>query len=223
MEEIIWTIATTARLLVPLTILRWPLFGILASIALDSNDYYVLPLEEKDDYTAYQAWDKLLDLYYLAFAAFMAYKINDKYIRRVAMTLFAWRLIGVAVLEITQDRSLLLLFPNVFENFVLFYLIYKLIEPKVSLPRSKMITAVLVIGLAIPKQLQEQYLHVAETHPTEILGGLMLLSTAMYASYVVIPFALFAWLTRGFVSLRHDAVDKYVVVQAALRQKAKPK
>ncbi len=222
MEAIIWPLITVLRLLLPLTILRWPLAGILACIALDTQDYYLLPLREEGDYTAYQAWDKLLDLYYMAFAAYVASGWKDKYIRTVALGLFAWRMIGVGVLELTQNRSLLLLFPNVFENFVLFYLIYKLIEPNVPMPRSKMITAMLVIGLAIPKQLQEQYLHVAETHPTEILGGLMLLSTAMYSSYVIIPTILLAWLTKGFVSLRQQAIVTHTLVQSALRQNAKP-
>lgn len=218
MEDLIWIVATIARLLVPLTILRWPLFGILASIALDSNDYYVLPLETKEDYTMYQAWDKLLDLYYLAFAAFFAYKINDKYIRRVAMGLFAWRLVGVALLEVTQDRTLLLLFPNVFENFVIFYLIYKLLEPNVAMPRSKLATAMVVIGLAIPKQLQEQYLHVTETYPTEVLGGFMQLSTAMYAAYVIVPLLLLAWLTRGFKTSRMKVLDRFITIRAFIRQ-----
>ncbi len=218
MDDFIWIIATVARLLVPLTILRWPLFGILASIALDSNDYYVLPLEEKGDYTSYQAWDKLLDLYYLSFAALFAYKINDKYIRRVAMGLFAWRLVGVAALEITQDRQLLLLFPNVFENFVIFYLLYKLLEPDVAMPRSKLVTAMVVIGLAIPKQLQEQYLHVAETYPTEVLGGLMQLSTAMYAAYIILPILLLAWLTKGFKTFRMKSKDRFLTIHAFVRQ-----
>ncbi|MEO5690633.1 MAG: hypothetical protein ABIQ64_00420 [Candidatus Saccharimonadales bacterium] len=222
MEDFIWISLTVLRLVVPLTILRWPLIGILASIIVDSNDYYLLPLKEEGDYTQYQAWDKLLDLYYLAFAAFFAYKINDKYIRRVAMCLFAWRLIGVVILEFTQNRQLLLVFPNVFENFVIFYLVYKLLEPDIAMPRSKLVTAIVVIGLAVPKQLQEQYLHVAETYPTEVLGGLMQLSTAMYAAYVIIPVLLLAYLTRGFVSLRRESIHKYSLVYAAIQQKIKP-
>ncbi len=176
------------------------------------------PLEEKGDYTAYQAWDKLLDLYYLAFAAFIAYKINDKYIRRVALGLFAWRMIGVGLLEITQDRQLLLLFPNVFENFVIFYLVYKLLVPDLAMPRSKLVTAIVVVGLAIPKQLQEQYLHVAETYPTEVLGGLMQLSTAMYAAYIILPLMLMAWLTRGFKTVKIDSKNSLLILRSYIKR-----
>lgn len=222
MEEFTWAVITFLRLLLPLTILRWPLVGLLASIAIDSNDYYILPLREESDYTAYQAWDKLLDLYYLAFAAAYAYKINDKYIRRVALGLFAWRMVGVVLLEITQDRTLLPFFPNVFENFIIFYLIYKLLEPHVAMPRSKLVTLIVVVGLAIPKVLQEQYLHVTETHPTEVLGGVMQLSTAMYAAYVVIPLMLLAWVSKGFVTLRKDIPRKVLLVQSIIGFRVKP-
>lgn len=222
MDTILWAGLTILRLVVPLTIMRWPLIGLLASITIDSNDYYILPLSQEGDYTTYQSWDKLLDLYYLAFAAAYAYKINDKYIRRVAMGLFAWRMVGVAVLEITQDRTLLPLFPNVFENFIIFYLLYKLIEPDIAMPRSKLVTFIVVIGLAIPKVLQEQYLHVTETRPTDVLGGVISLSTAMYLAYAIIPIAMLGWLTTGFKSFRKDLPRRWITLRTSLFQRVKP-
>ena len=57
----------------------------------------------------------------------------------------------------------MLIFPNLFENFYLFYLVLMRVRPQyVLIPRH---LALFLILLLIPKLVQEYLLHFAETQP----------------------------------------------------------
>ena len=45
---------------------------------------------------------------------------------QVSRFLFYWRLVGVALFELTQMRALLIIFPNTFEYFFIFYEVFRL-------------------------------------------------------------------------------------------------
>ena len=74
-----------------------------------------------------------------------------------ASALFAYRTIGVVVFEVTDERAILLLFPNVFEWFFLLQLWLLRFRPAYILTpqRAAMWTAVLLV----PKLAQEYLLH----------------------------------------------------------------
>ena len=79
------------------------------------------------------------------------------------MALFAYRALGFTIFEATQQRIFLLVFPNLFENFYLFYLVLLRVSPRyVLIPRH---LAVFLVLLLIPKLAQEYLLHFAETQP----------------------------------------------------------
>jgi hypothetical protein len=123
---VFWVVAA-ARFLLPLTIPRYPLPGILASLMLDSADQTIfqqftsLPLE------GYQGYDKALDIYYLTIAYISTLRnwVN-RFALQVGRFLFCWRLVGVALFALTRLRWLLLIFPNTFEFFFIFYEAYRL-------------------------------------------------------------------------------------------------
>ena len=163
---IFWVVAA-ARFLLPLTIPRYPLPGIVASLVLDGVDQTIfqqftsLPLE------GYQGYDKALDIYYLTIAYISTLRnwVN-RFALRVSRSLFYWRLAGVALFELTHLRPLLLIFPNTFEYFFIFYEAYRLRwDPK-------RMTKVLLIGAAafiwmVIKLPQEYWLHILQADVTD--------------------------------------------------------
>ncbi|HMO95703.1 MAG TPA: hypothetical protein PKD27_06240, partial [Tepidiformaceae bacterium] len=110
------------RFLLPLSILRYPLPGILAAMLADSIDGAIF-----DSYTSvslenYQFYDKSLDIYYLAIA-YIATLRNwvDPAALRIAQFLWYYRLFGVALFATMDARVLLFIFPATFEYFFIFY------------------------------------------------------------------------------------------------------
>jgi hypothetical protein len=77
-------------------------------------------------------------------------------------------LLGVLLFEATAIRPLLVVFPNLFENFYLYVLITKRWAPRL-VPRSLAQLLVVLVVLYIPKAIQEWVLHFEELHPWQWL------------------------------------------------------
>jgi len=163
---IFWAVAA-ARFLLPLTIPRYPLPGIVASLVLDGVDQTIfqqftsLPLE------GYQGYDKALDIYYLtiAYVSTLRNWVNP-FALQVSRFLFYWRLVGVALFELTHLRPLLLIFPNTFEYFFVFYEAYRLRWDPKRMTRKLLIGAAALIWMVI-KLPQEYWLHIAQGDTTD--------------------------------------------------------
>lgn len=156
-----WIVVVIIRLLVPLTLLRWPLFGAIAAMVADALDVVMLNLFGVQNYAPYNTVDKFLDTYYLAIEAYISWRWTNQLARKTSIFLFIYRLIGVILYEVTQVRLLLFIFPNLFENFFIFYLVMKKVSKKdyVSSWRN---VAIILIFLLIPKLFQEYMLHVTQ-------------------------------------------------------------
>jgi len=162
------------RLLVPLSILRWPLAGALASMLLDAVDVILVDaiasvLGQPGEFgPLYAQIDKWLDLWYLSLELVVTRRWAEALVRQAAAGLFAWRLIGVILFEITASHPLLFTFPNLFENFYLYVLIVRRVAPRLE-PRTRLQLAAVLAVLLIPKLVQEYVLHVEELHPWQWL------------------------------------------------------
>lgn len=107
------------RLTGALPVLRWPLAGAIIAILVDLFDLVLMNYLELGGLPNYQAFDKLADLAYLT--TFLVVSLRWRGLaRRVAVALFAARIIGVAAFEITGAREVLAMTPNVFEFWFLF-------------------------------------------------------------------------------------------------------
>lgn len=158
---------TIARSTVPLLIFRIPLLGILLSNLCDLYDWKFIDHSTPSKLAFYQNWDKSFDLYYLTFIFIIAFGFKDKLAKNTAIFLFLYRLIGLAFFYTTHNRQFLFFFPNIFENFVIFYLTYKLFSKKDVLfdTHNKLILVLSVI--AIPKLIHEFFQHFLLHHPWE--------------------------------------------------------
>ncbi len=150
-----WVIAIV-RVLGSLPVLRWAFLGGLLAILIDFSDLYLRNLLSLGGVDDYQGFDKYLDQVYMA--CFLLVTLRWPRIPRdIAIALYAFRLIGFAVFEVTDERWTLLLFPNLFEFWFLFV---------ASLPhwwrsfayRRWQVIGVLLVLLAA-KEFQEYALH----------------------------------------------------------------
>ncbi len=163
---IFWVVAA-ARFLLPLTIPRYPLPGILASLVLDGVDQTIFQQFTRLPLEGYQGYDKALDVYYLtiAYVSTLRNWVN-RFAFQVSRFLFAWRLAGVALFELTHLRWLLLIFPNTFEYFFIFYETYRLRWDPRRMTRKLLIGAAALIWVVI-KLPQEYWLHIAQADTTD--------------------------------------------------------
>ena len=168
-DWVIFWIVAGARFLLPLTIPRYPLPGILASLVLDGIDQTLfqqftnLPLDH------YQGYDKALDIYYLTVAYItMLRNWQHLFAFKVGRFLFYWRLVGVALFELTGLRPLLLIFPNTFEYFFIFYETCRLRWNPARLSNKLIVGAAAFIWIVI-KLPQEYWIHIAQIDTTDWL------------------------------------------------------
>jgi len=144
------------RLIVPLTILRWPLAGGLLALAADALDIVLASLIDLGGLWNYHQLDKYLDTYYLALEAVVAQRWQDLP-RFAATALFGYRLVGVVLFEVTDIRAFLFFFPALFENFFLFYCVLLRFFPDYELTPRRL--GVWLAILLVPKMVQEYVIH----------------------------------------------------------------
>ena len=154
-----WVAIVALRLLLPLAILRWPLVGGTIAFLADTFDVVLLDRLGVTDYGPYNAVDKALDTYYLTLEAWVCLGWRRGTARTVGLSLFVYRLVGALLYELTDERLLLLLFPNLFEAFFLTYLLVRRVAGERALTTTPQIIALNLLLLG-PKLLQEYLLHV---------------------------------------------------------------
>lgn len=156
-------IVLSLRLLIPLSILRWPLVGGIVAMLIDAFDVVLLTYIGRGDFPDYHMIDKWMDMYYLTIELWVALKWKYALARRTAAALFVYRIVGFVGFELTHIRLWLFIFPNMFENWFLFYLIYtKFKKPEtLTVRRVGMWLAILLV----PKMAQEYVLHFAQMQP----------------------------------------------------------
>jgi hypothetical protein len=86
----------------------------------------------------------------------------------VSRFLFYWRLVGVVLFELTQLRPLLLIFPNTFEYFFIFYEAVRLRWDPKRLTKRFVIGAAAAIWIFI-KLPQEYWIHIAQLDTTDFI------------------------------------------------------
>ena len=138
-----------------LPVLRWPLAGGLLAILVDLSDLLLRDVLDLGGLGDYQSLDKWLDQVYLATFLIVAWRWSG-WPRQVAIGLYAFRMVGFVLFELTGERGLLLVFPNVFEFW--FLLVAAVGAPRVASWSLGRVVACLV-ALTVLKEVQEWALH----------------------------------------------------------------
>jgi hypothetical protein len=138
-----------------LPVLRWPLAGGVLAILVDLSDLLLRDVLDLGGVGDYQSLDKWLDQVYLATFLIVALRWDGR-ARRIAVALYAYRLAGFVLFELTGARPLLLVFPNVFE---LWFLVVAAVGPARVAAWSGARLAVVLVALTAVKEVQEWALH----------------------------------------------------------------
>lgn len=170
-DAIVFAVVLALRLLIPLAILRFPLPAIMAALVIDAADQTIFQSMTDIDLERfnYQGYDKALDIYYLAIAYIATFR-NWKSGIAIAVAAFLWydRLFGVTLFELTQWRPLLIIFPNTFEYFFIFFAIVRLRYDTDRLSTNRIIGAAAAIWIFI-KLPQEYWIHIAQLDVTDFV------------------------------------------------------
>ncbi len=168
-DLIIFWVVVLGRFLIPLTILRYPLPGIIASMILDGIDQTIFQNYTHLNLDNYQGYDKALDIYYLAIAYISTMRNwSNKYAYKVSAFLFYYRMIGDLLFQLTQIRAILLIFPNTFEYFFDFYEGVSLRWKPSRLSPKVLVGAAAFIWIFI-KLPQEYWIHIAQFDTTDLI------------------------------------------------------
>ena len=136
--------------------LKWPLAGGLLAIFVDLTDLFWFNVLDLGGVPDYQMFDKLADQVYLAVFLIVALRWTGSE-RTISVVLYAFRLAGFVLFELSGDRAVLLLFPNVFEFWFLFIATLHHFRPVMTWTRLRL--AVVLVPLIGAKEVQEWALH----------------------------------------------------------------
>lgn len=166
---VVFLIVVGARLVVPLFIPRYPIPAGLAALVIDGVDQTIFQRFTSLQLAGYQSYDKALDIYYLSIE-YLATLRNWANLTAFTMSriLFYVRLVGSLLFEVFHLRALLLLFPNTFEYFFLFYEGVRLRWDPRRMSQATVIGAAFAIWVVI-KVPQEYWIHVAQLDVTDTL------------------------------------------------------
>lgn len=139
-----------------LPVLRWPLAGGLLAVVVDLSDLLLRDVIDLGGIPDYQAFDKWIDQVYLAAFLVVARRWTGPE-RTIAVALYAYRLLGFVAFELSGERALLLLFPNVFELWFLVVAAVHRFRP--GFAWAPVATAATLAVLLVLKELQEWALH----------------------------------------------------------------
>jgi hypothetical protein len=115
-EELIVAIV---RILATIPVLFWPFPGAIIAILGDLSDLFFMNLLDLGGIRDYQEFDKWLDQAYMITFLIVALRWQPVP-RNIAVALFVYREVGFVVFQLTENRDLLILFPNVFEYWFVF-------------------------------------------------------------------------------------------------------
>ena len=179
------------RFVVPLFIPRYPLPAIVVALILDGIDQSVFQWFGYDP-PGYQGYDKAMDMFYLSIAYLSVLRNwTSRPAFQVARFLFFYRLAGVVLFELLDNRVLLLIFPNTFEYFFIAYEIVRLRwnPASVSLRRWVITAGCIWVFVKLP---QEWWIHVAQLDFTDTVSEHPVLIPIL--SVLAIAAVLWIWL-----------------------------
>lgn len=189
---LVFLLVVGARLLIPLAIPRFPLPAIVLCLIIDGVDQTMFQRFTTLDLAGYQSYDKALDIHYLSIA-YLATMRNWRNLPafKASRFLYYFRLVGVVLFEFTQLRFILLIFPNTFEYFFIFYEAVRTRWNPQRMSKLFVVLAAAAIWVVI-KLPQEYWIHVAQLDVTDTVRAYPV--AAAFIAVLALGLAFVAWL-----------------------------
>lgn len=166
-DQLIFLSVLGIRFFLPLLIFRFPLPAIIGCLVIDALDQTIFQKTTSLPLDGYQSYDKALDIYYLSIAYISTMRNwTNKFAFKISQFLFYYRIIGVTLFELLGNRTILLLFPNTFEYFFIFYEALRLFWNPKRFSKKFLLLAAAFIWIFI-KLPQEYIIHVAQVDTTD--------------------------------------------------------
>jgi hypothetical protein len=167
--DTMFVVVVLLRFTIPLFIPKYPLPAILAALVLDAADQTIFSMVTDDPLPGYQAYDKALDVYYQAIAYITTMRTwRDPVAFQISRFLYLYRLVGVALFELSHARWVLLVFPNTFEYFFIAYEFVRTRWNPLRMSATALVGTAAFIWIFI-KLPQEWWIHVAQLDFTEFM------------------------------------------------------
>jgi hypothetical protein len=170
-DDAVFLVVVLLRFSVPFLIPKFPLPAILACLVLDAADQTIFQIFTDSELLGYQSYDKALDVYYLAIAYIVTMRIwRDPVAFDISRFLYLYRLVGVTLFELFDQRWLLLVFTNTFEYFFIAYEAVRTRWNPLRLSATALVatTAFIWIFIKLP---QEWWIHIAQLDFTEFMAA----------------------------------------------------
>ena len=107
------------RILGSLPVLIWPFPGAIIAMLTDLSDLFLMNILHLGGVRDYQQFDKWCDQVYML--TFLIVALRWRPIpRNIAVVLYVYRLIGFVAFEATDERDIIIFFPNLFEFWFVF-------------------------------------------------------------------------------------------------------
>lgn len=166
--KILFLISTILRIILPLAIFRSPLFVVVAITFLDAIDVEFASRKVLTR-NGYQRIDKCLDTWWYLVALSFSYFFLNQYFIFLAI-LFGFRIVGLFVFIIKEDRRVLFFTPNLFENaFFLFFLANHFPTLNFLIHGTALYKSLLAVFIL--KMIQEYWIHIAQISIPEHIFG----------------------------------------------------
>ncbi len=168
-DALVFIVVVLLRLGIPLLIPRFPLPAVVAALVIDAADQTIFQVLTNLNLDGYQSYDKALDIYYLTIA-YISTMRNWANVFAFETSRFLWyyRLAGVTLFEMFGGRWLLLVFPNTFEYFFIFYEGVKTRWNPLRMSKRFVLGAAAFIWIFI-KLPQEYWIHIAQLDTTDLI------------------------------------------------------
>ena len=146
------------RIISAIIMFFFPITGYLLTVFTDVTDLWILLIFNSAFNIHYNIIDKIIDFFTLTIALIISLKF-DKILKNTSIFLYIWRLIGFFLFFLINNKFLLFLFPNIFENFFLFCIIQRKFFVNFKITK-KNIWYILIL-VTLPKLFHEWFLHVS--------------------------------------------------------------
>jgi|SRR5215203_3212510 len=194
MASTVFVCVVLIRFFLPLLIPKFPLPAILGCLVMDAADQSIFQAFTDDPLPGYQAYDKALDVYYLAIAYFSTMRNwRDPIAFEVARFLYVYRLIGVTLFELLGHRWLLLVFPNTFEYFFIAYEAVRTRWNPLRMNATAIVSTAAFIWVFI-KLPQEWWIHIAQLDFTEFMADYPFMWVVIFGAAAIVGIVI--WVNR---------------------------